>query len=65
MDNEAIIEKLDKLYWTDPSAYLNYVSNLKESGYKVYRNDKGEHKVKSEDIYGMFGGIFGDIFGRT
>lgn len=61
---QEVAERLNKLYYTDPIKYLNYLSSIKDAGYKVYRNDNGKHKVKS-NIYDAFGGIFGDIFGRT
>ena len=54
-------EKLDKLYFTDPQQYMDYLQKVKNAGYKVYRNGAGKHKVEF-DFDGAFGGIFGDIF---
>lgn len=54
-------EKLDKLYFTDPQRYMDYLQKVKSAGYKVLRNSKGKHKVEL-DYNSIFGGIFGDIF---
>ena len=63
-DIQQIIERLDTLYWTDSTAYMRKLNNLKGSGYKVFRNEKGKHKVQYNSNYfnEMFGGIFGGIF---
>jgi hypothetical protein len=59
MDNDEIVEKLNRLYWTDQYGYQSYLSKLKNAGYTIKRNSKGEHKVEG----GMFNVIFGQIFG--
>lgn len=61
MDSKEIADRLDKLYWTDTQGYIEYLNRIKSNGYKIFRNDKGVHKVKSifEDI---FGGIFNGSF---
>lgn len=62
MESE-IIKNLNELYVSDPQKYSDYLRNVKDEGYKVFRNSAGKHKVEL-DIYSAFGGIFGDIFGR-
>ena len=54
-------ENLNRLYWTNSAEYLKRLEVIKGMGYKVYRNSKGNHKVKM-DMSSAFGGIFGDIF---
>jgi hypothetical protein len=39
-------EKLNKLYWTDSIEYLRTLDDIKDKGYKVLRNSKGEHKIE-------------------
>ena len=56
MTTAEIEERLDKLYYANPTLYLQSLDNVKKSGYKVYRNSKGQHKVKMD-----FGSIF-DMF---
>ena len=57
MDTQEIIDRLDRLYWTDMQGYIEYLNKIKKAGYKVYRNNKGQHKVDS-----IFDSIFGGIF---
>lgn len=61
MTTIEIKEKLDKLYWSDIQGYLTYLNNVKNAGYRVYRNSKGIHKVEV-NMDQAFGGIFGNIF---
>ena len=58
MGVQEIVEKLDKLYWTDIPGYTEYLQKIKGVGYKVFRNSKGKHKIESP-----FGGVFDKIFG--
>ena len=60
MDNKEIIEKLNRLYWSDQDRYKAYLSNLKCSGYRVKRNSKGEHKVEPGDLGIFLNGLFGN-----
>ncbi len=53
MNTQEIIDRLDRLYWTDMQGYIEYLNKVKQAGYKAFRNSKGKHKVES---------IFGDIF---
>jgi hypothetical protein len=39
-------ERLNKLYWTDSIEYLRILNDIKDKGYKVLRNSKGEHKIE-------------------
>ena len=57
MNTQEIIDKLDRLYWTDMQGYIEYLNKIKQAGYKVFRNSKGKHKVN-----GIFDFIFGGIF---
>ncbi len=54
MTTKEMEEQLDKLYYANPQLYLQSLDNVKKSGYKVYRNSKGQHKVKM-DYYSFFG----------
>lgn len=54
MTTKEMEEQLDKLYYANPTLYLQSLDNVKKSGYKVYRNSKGQHKVKM-DYYSFFG----------
>ena len=38
-------EILDNLYKTKPLEYAQKLAEIKGYGYRVYRNDSGEHKV--------------------
>lgn len=60
---EEIKKNLDALYWKDSYKYQNYLASVKNAGYKVMRNSKGDHKVEV-DINKAFGEIFGDIWWR-
>jgi hypothetical protein len=53
MTTKEMEERLDKLYYANPKLYLQSLDNVKKSGYKVYRNSKGQHKVKM-DYYSFF-----------
>ena len=56
MTTAEIEERLDKLYYANPKLYLQSLDNVKKSGYKVYRNSKGQHKVKMDycSMFDMF-----------
>lgn len=56
MNTQEIIDRLDRLYWIDMQGYIEYLNKIKQVGYKVYRNNKGQHKVES-----IFGSIFDQI----
>ena len=67
---EVIVVELNKLYTTDKVKYDKEVSDFKAMGYKIYRNEAGQHKVIEpvRKKKGMFGNeaidsLFGDIFG--
>lgn len=60
MGIQEIVDKLNKLYWTNPQDYMEYLQRIKAAGYKVYRNSKGKHKVE-----GGFMDMFNQILGGT
>jgi hypothetical protein len=45
MNLDSLAQELDRLYQFEISEYISRCSELKRSGYKIYRNSKGEHKV--------------------
>ena len=45
MNLDSISQELDRLYEFEISEYIARCDELKKSGYKIYRNDKGLHKV--------------------
>ena len=62
--DKDIIKKLNTLYKKNPDEYLKHIETLKSVGYRVFRNEKGEHKVTYNNQYlnEIFGGIFGGLF---
>ena len=62
--NEDIQNNLNEIYLNKPEEYLKRVETLKEVGYRIYRNSKGQHKVAYNNNYfnEIFGGAFGGIF---
>jgi len=75
MGVQSIIDELNRLYTFDIDKYLKECNDLKRIGYKIYRNDSGQHKVVEPqrgvpkyNAYGQptdnpFKDLFGDIFG--
>ena len=61
-DMEKIVAQLDRLYWPDIYRYNQYCDNLKSYGYRIFRNSKGKHMVKS-DVADFLGNLFGG-FGK-
>ena len=57
-------QDLNHLYKTDFSKYLQRLNEIKNMGFKVYRNSKGDHQIKENPnfIYEVYDGIFGKIF---
>lgn len=62
MSNTEIEEKLNELYRSNGYSYMQYVANLKNAGYKVFRNSENIHKVRG-GVENMYGGMFQEIFG--
>lgn len=62
-DDRMIIDKLNILYIQDSKAYEKQVETLKGAGYRVFRNDRGQHKIEYDSHYfeKMFGGAFGGL----
>ena len=58
--NNIVRDQLNRLFQTDKEQYTEYLKNCKESGYRVFINDSGQHKVQwDKDYYKKaFGGIF-------
>ena len=42
----GLIEKLNQAWIEDKEHYEQLLSNVKSKGIRVFRNEKGEHKVK-------------------
>lgn len=75
MGVQTIIDELNRLYAFDIDKYLKECDDLKRMGYKIYRNDSGQHKVvepqRGVPKYNPYGrpvdnplkDLFGDIFG--
>ena len=45
MNLDSISQELDRLYEFEISEYISRCNELKGSGYKIYRNSSGQHKV--------------------
>ena len=45
MNLDSISQELDRLYEFEISRYIERCDELKKSGFKVYRNSSGQHKV--------------------
>jgi len=60
-----IEHKLNYLYSHGFNEYSEHLEMVKELGYKVFRNSKGEHKIQlgSDYLKEAFGGVFGNLFG--
>lgn len=70
-DVQVIRDELDRLYQFEIEKYVDEVNQLKQIGYKIYRNDKGEHKVMppvrqrsanpfvDNDLASFMNGLFG------
>lgn len=71
-NTDTIAEELNRLYEFEMDKYINECNIFKGAGFRIFRNSEGKHKVvapqkaeplKNDDIYKVFGGVFGDIFG--
>lgn len=60
-----IEHKLNYLYAHGSVEYSEHLETVKELGYRVFRNSKGEHKIQlgSDYLKEAFGGVFGNLFG--
>lgn len=45
MNLDSVSQELDRLYEFEISQYISRCDELKKSGYKIYRNSNGQHKV--------------------
>ena len=61
MNLDSIAQELDRLYEFEISRYIERCDELKKSGFKVYRNSSGQHKV----AYGGQGGQGSQSAGRS
>ena len=67
MSIDAINNELNKLYITDRDKYKDECDLWKSKGYKIYRDNKGRHKVvkppkkvdQKADIVDVFNEMFG------
>ena len=67
MSIDAINNELNKLYITDRDKYKEECDLWKSKGYKIYRDNKGRHKVveppkkvdQKTDILDVFNEMFG------
>ena len=57
---ETVEKKLDTLYETDISQYIELKKTVKSMGFKVYKNGVDKHKIKQNENYlnEAFGGVF-------
>ena len=60
LNDEQIASDLDQKYLSGDKEYLEKVQILKDVGYRIFRNNKGHHKVLRNANYlnEVFGGIF-------
>lgn len=60
LTDEQIASDLDQKYASNDKEYLEKIQILKDVGYKIYRNSKGQHKILRNNNYlnEVFGGIF-------
>lgn len=75
MGTETIVIELNKWYASDHEKYKKECDYWKSKGYKIYRDNRGRHKViepqkEKTPLYppefkDLFGDIFGNIFGGT
>lgn len=42
---EGLIKDLNKAYKEDKDLYSKILNNIKNQGIRVFRNDKGEHRI--------------------
>ena len=63
--DKEIICKLNRLWKTNMDEYIRHVEVLKGTGYRIFRNENGEHRLSYNNNYlnEVFGGVFCDIFG--
>ena len=45
MNLDSLADELDRLYEFEISKYIDRCDELKKSGFKIYRNEQGRHKV--------------------
>lgn len=45
--SESYKKRLDMLYWKDIDRYRETLSEAKEAGYRVFRDLRGRHKIKT------------------
>ncbi len=45
MNLDSLSQELDRLYEFEISEYISRCDELKKSGFKIYRNEQGKHKV--------------------
>lgn len=45
MNLDSLADELDRLYEFEISEYIARCDELKKSGFKIYRNEEGRHKV--------------------
>lgn len=57
---ETVEKKLDTLYETDISQYIELKKTVKDMGFKVYKNGANKHRIKQNENYlnEVFGGVF-------
>ncbi|MBO4591813.1 MAG: hypothetical protein J5684_04555 [Eubacterium sp.] len=52
MNLDSLAQELDRLYQFEISEYIARCDELKKSGFKIYRNSDGLHKVVASGVAG-------------
>ncbi|MBR6404203.1 MAG: hypothetical protein IKS48_12525 [Eubacterium sp.] len=52
MNLDSLAQELDRLYQFEISEYISRCDELKKSGFKIYRNSDGMHKVVASGVSG-------------
>ena len=45
INTDSLAQELDRLYEFEISKYIERCAELKKSGYRIFRNESGQHKV--------------------
>ena len=45
INTDSLAQELDRLYEFEISKYIERCNELKKSGYRIFRNESGQHKV--------------------
>lgn len=61
---EQMQQNLNLYYKNDLEKYNRELNDIKNIGFRIFRNQNGDHKIQKNEnyIYEVFGGVFGKIF---